>query len=732
MQNNATNVILAYLDTMSRDLPMENERLDHMVGQRKQVYCPETRQVEGHSSCELQGKNAIPYTPMNIEYCVVASRSQVGVVVDFPRVEVLESSFCDNLGIVRSHEDQTLVVGMQALVDPLDDEIDSPNENDLCPSSSSTYNFTKVPLPSDDTLVDPCGNQGGPTLVYEFPITSDDVESDKSSGNDLDVLDYFGKPNCDCLVKGGFSCEPLAAREGLLNFEDDTQGENKSGRDLSPWLHLPFDPGNFLGCEVQLQGPMDNNATNIILAYLDTMSRDLAMENESLDRILGQRDKMGCSNTCQEEGHSHVSCDCVVASRIQVGVVAALPRVEVLEPLFCDTLGIVRSHEDQNLVVGMQTLVDPLDDEIDSPRKNDLCLSSASTYKLTKVPLPSDESIHTLVDPCENQGKPTLVYELPTTSDDLDNDQTGGNDLDVLDCLGNLNCDFLGKGSFACECLAARGGLFGFKVESFSRRENDISQMATLIFEDMIGYHHLKAQDLATPRAQEYARKTHFYPTIECNIYQGPDSSVTLDEEFDSSAVLNVLDKKSRFLLKAFYNAKTPKKVFFIDELTKYQELYNNLKDGNDKLEERISKLEASLKIIKIHMLQQAFDLFQGIGVLGGGVGGLYGGISGIGGGGGGLGVLGMGIGGIGGIGGGLGGLVALVLVLVVVFGFHLLHSEKKEEDKQEEEEVESEKENDNQHNDKQEEEKVENEKEDDDQDDDNASLMEHELRSKS
>ncbi|PHT66844.1 hypothetical protein T459_31269 [Capsicum annuum] len=38
-------------------------------------------------------------------------------------------------------------------------------------------------------------------------------------------------------------------KEGLLNFEDDTLGENESGRDLSPWLRLPFDPDNFLGCE---------------------------------------------------------------------------------------------------------------------------------------------------------------------------------------------------------------------------------------------------------------------------------------------------------------------------------------------------------------------------------------------------------------------------------------------------------------------------------------------------
>ncbi|KAF3616895.1 hypothetical protein FXO37_34880 [Capsicum annuum] len=170
MDNNATNVILAYLDTMSRDLAMENERLDYMVGQRGQVGCPDTCQEEGRSSCELRGKYVIPYTPMILKCYVVAGRSQVGIVAALPKVEVLESPFFYTLGIVRSHENQTLVVDRQALVDPLDDEIDSPRENDLCPSSASIYNLTKVPLPSDEsihTLVVPCKNQGGPTLVYE-------------------------------------------------------------------------------------------------------------------------------------------------------------------------------------------------------------------------------------------------------------------------------------------------------------------------------------------------------------------------------------------------------------------------------------------------------------------------------------------------------------------------------------------------------------------------------------
>ncbi|XP_059306584.1 uncharacterized protein LOC132058032 [Lycium ferocissimum] len=47
------------------------------------------------------------------------------------------------------------------------------------------------------------------------------------------------------------------------------------------------------------------------------------------------------------------------------------------------------------------------------------------------------------------------------------------------------------------------------------------------------------------------------------------------------------------------YYKKAAKKVLLIDELTKDQELYTNLKDGNDKLEYQISKLKASLKDAK-------------------------------------------------------------------------------------------------------------------------------------
>ncbi|KAF3634389.1 hypothetical protein FXO37_26512 [Capsicum annuum] len=187
-----------------------------------------------------------------------------------------------------------------------------------------------------------------------------------------------------------------------------------------------------------------------------------------------------------------------------------------------DLIIFIKVNEDQTLVVGTQALVDPLDDEIDSPRESDLCPSGASTYNLTKVPLSSDKSIHTLVGPCEKQGESTLVCELPTTSEGEQNDQPGVDDLDLLEYLENLSCNCLCEDDFDCGPLASRDGLYVYEDNSceregldsrsnpFQEGKDDTSQMATLIFEDMIGGHHLKAQDLVTPKAQEYARKTHF------------------------------------------------------------------------------------------------------------------------------------------------------------------------------------------------------------------------------
>ncbi|PHT49002.1 hypothetical protein CQW23_13210 [Capsicum baccatum] len=143
-----------------------------------------------------------------------------------------------------------------------------------------------------------------------------------------------------------------------------------------------------------------------------------------------------------------------------MGVVAALPSVEVLGSSFCDTLGDVRSREDQTLVVSIQALVDPLDDEIDSSRKNNLCPCSASPYNLSKTPLPIDESIHTLVDPCASQGESMLVCESPTTSEDVNEDQLTHECIPLLKYMfGVLKKSQFSDGVYRVDLDSARDSL---------------------------------------------------------------------------------------------------------------------------------------------------------------------------------------------------------------------------------------------------------------------------------
>ncbi|PHU17324.1 putative histone acetyltransferase HAC-like 1 [Capsicum chinense] len=218
MDNNSTNVILAYLDTIYQDLAMVNESLDCMVGQREQVGFPNTCKEEGRSSCDLRDKNVIPNTSMNIECCVVACSGQLDVVMDLPRVEVFESPYGDTLGDVRSCEDQSLVISMQELVYPLDDKIDYSCKNDICPSSISPYNLNKVLLlinKSTYTLVDPCGNQGESTLLYDLLTTSEVVQNNQSNEDDRDLFEGTGNPNCDCTCENDFCHNHLAAHDGV-------------------------------------------------------------------------------------------------------------------------------------------------------------------------------------------------------------------------------------------------------------------------------------------------------------------------------------------------------------------------------------------------------------------------------------------------------------------------------------------------------------------------------------
>ena len=173
---------------------------------------------EEHTSHVLQGNKAIFYTFLNLKCCDVASSGQSSVVLDFLSEEVCESSFCDTLGVVRLHKDQNIVLSTQALVDPLDDKINSFHKNDLCPSSASTYNLNKVLLPSDKsiyTLVDPWEIHGESTLVCELPTTSKGMQNDQLGGVDLELLEYLGNLNCDCSCEHVFVCDPFSVHGDL-------------------------------------------------------------------------------------------------------------------------------------------------------------------------------------------------------------------------------------------------------------------------------------------------------------------------------------------------------------------------------------------------------------------------------------------------------------------------------------------------------------------------------------
>ncbi|KAF3613823.1 hypothetical protein FXO38_36024 [Capsicum annuum] len=122
--------------------------------------------------------------------------------------------------------------------------------------------------------------------------------------------------------------------------------------------------------------------------------------------------------------------------------------------------GDVRLREDQTLVVSTQALVDPLDEEIDSSYKNDLCPSSASPYNLNKILLPIDKSTHILVDPCTNQGESTLVCELPTTSEDVNEDQLTHECIPLLENMcGVLKNSQVSDGVYRVDLDGARDSL---------------------------------------------------------------------------------------------------------------------------------------------------------------------------------------------------------------------------------------------------------------------------------
>ncbi|PHT43872.1 hypothetical protein CQW23_17897 [Capsicum baccatum] len=232
MDNNATNVILAYLDTMYRDLVIANERLDHMIGQREQVGCPDTSQEEGRSSY---------------------------VVADLPRVEVFESPYGDTLGDGRLREDQTLVVllpidkNTQMVVCELPTTSDDVNKDQLMHECIPLLEYMRGVLKKSQVsdgvyIVDLDSARDSLNILCGKSLASSFVHRDHVYRNIVnDGICFFGVGLLG-RVSLFLNVSLLLNTNVIRDFGSDILGEERANLGLDPRLLLSFDLGTLREC----------------------------------------------------------------------------------------------------------------------------------------------------------------------------------------------------------------------------------------------------------------------------------------------------------------------------------------------------------------------------------------------------------------------------------------------------------------------------------------------------
>ncbi|XP_069151841.1 uncharacterized protein [Solanum lycopersicum] len=114
------------------------------------------------------------YTFFNLEHHAIAS-SPLSVSNNMSLCEHSESLPCDVLDSILSYDDNILVVTEQALVDPIDDPIESCSKVNSCPPSVGTFILNEGTLScdeSDATLVDPIDDQvDSSRKINLFPLS---------------------------------------------------------------------------------------------------------------------------------------------------------------------------------------------------------------------------------------------------------------------------------------------------------------------------------------------------------------------------------------------------------------------------------------------------------------------------------------------------------------------------------------------------------------------------------
>ncbi|XP_047249704.1 uncharacterized protein LOC107878092 [Capsicum annuum] len=225
----------------------------------------------------LQGKNAIPYTPMNLECYGVASSSQMDVVAVLPSIEghdslsmmhderLIDSFDHGNHVIENGSESESMYYGKESnicLANWDDHVFETSLELDGCSSESKCVYSKSAPrvdstffrhniLFEDSTFTpnEPSGANDGVTCLegyslYVNLLWRDNIppqdgnlfledestlksrecvvleRNSQSSEDDLESLECLGNPKCDCSCDNVLVCDPFAAQGDLYLYGD--------------------------------------------------------------------------------------------------------------------------------------------------------------------------------------------------------------------------------------------------------------------------------------------------------------------------------------------------------------------------------------------------------------------------------------------------------------------------------------------------------------------------------
>ncbi|PHU07895.1 hypothetical protein BC332_24384 [Capsicum chinense] len=238
--NDVTSAIFAHLDTISQYLAMENERYNVLF------------EDSLNSPNERSGASDVDGTACLGGYSLYANPLWCD---NIPPQD--GNLFLENERTLKGRECEVLERNSQSGEDELEllECLANPKYDCSC---SNVFVFNLFAAHDDLYLWGDYSFERESVACLEILSTSSSCVCyvEHTNDDEPEISKYLKK---DTMVKVDL-CDtflyPLCAHdifhrdiEGMPNFEYDTLGESESGRDLSPWLIHPFDPGTILGWE---------------------------------------------------------------------------------------------------------------------------------------------------------------------------------------------------------------------------------------------------------------------------------------------------------------------------------------------------------------------------------------------------------------------------------------------------------------------------------------------------